>query len=564
MLRSNTSVSTSRACSRTSKRQRFNLQWHILIVSSLLQELDEDLMLELDEVVRQNQLACLPIAKSGRAEAELVERYPMLLDKMEQSKRIKIDSISLQSRLHEREARFVGGSKAKAAFLEEFDRSPSALKSRPKSPRDRDSQSQSPSIKARESTADLMFEMEEDGEAETERSKKSKPARRRRPSNPANDAISPPPSLPEDDGVWDRREQFASFRGSFRGNDAVAASTSASSYKCQGPGLEELAPSNTKKAWDSPTMVTSKIDMKDIMAQASPYHVSNLSAGLSLRASDAESPSTGTPAKLSQRERKKRQQTQLSQSSQLNAIPSPLLAETQYRDKSSSSPWQIASKGPTISLKHVLGAECSKSPPSQKGNVVRTTSPLTLRQTVSGKIPVAQRATSGPTPTLAPTQKRSISTPHVTKATVGQSTPPTTRSSSTQMPTPIQSIRHNAPPVEPSLQLSMSDILSQQQMAKDVIKEAAAKRSLQEIQEEQAFQEWWDEESRKVKAEEEEVTKPTARGEREARGRVRGRGGSRGRGRGRGRGGSDIGAGSGSKASVGKKAVATGQGGRAQ
>jgi hypothetical protein len=46
----------------------------------------------------------------------------------------------------------------------------------------------------------------------------------------------------------------------------------------------------------------------------------------------------------------------------------------------------------------------------------------------------------------------------------------------------------------------MADILSQQQTEKDIIKEAVAKRSLQEIQEEQAFQEWWDQEEAATKA----------------------------------------------------------------
>jgi rhamnose utilization protein RhaD (predicted bifunctional aldolase and dehydrogenase) len=44
----------------------------------------------------------------------------------------------------------------------------------------------------------------------------------------------------------------------------------------------------------------------------------------------------------------------------------------------------------------------------------------------------------------------------------------------------------------------MADIIGQQRREAEVIKEAVAKRSLQEIQEEQAFQEWWDIESRRA------------------------------------------------------------------
>jgi hypothetical protein len=47
----------------------------------------------------------------------------------------------------------------------------------------------------------------------------------------------------------------------------------------------------------------------------------------------------------------------------------------------------------------------------------------------------------------------------------------------------------------------MADIIGQQRREQEVIKEAVAKRSLQEIQEEQAFQEWWDQESRRAQEE---------------------------------------------------------------
>lgn len=80
----------------------------------------------------------------------------------------------------------------------------------------------------------------------------------------------------------------------------------------------------------------------------------------------------------------------------------------------------------------------------------------------------------------------------------------------------------------------MADILSQQQTEKDIIKEAVAKRSLQEIQQEQEFQEWWDQESRKVRLEEEEAAATMKGGE---GGGARGRGGGTRAARGKGRGG---------------------------
>jgi hypothetical protein len=55
---------------------------------------------------------------------------------------------------------------------------------------------------------------------------------------------------------------------------------------------------------------------------------------------------------------------------------------------------------------------------------------------------------------------------------------------------------------EPSSALSLADIIVQQKREQDMVKEAVARRSLQEIQQEQAFQEWWDQESRRTQEEE--------------------------------------------------------------
>lgn len=500
----------------------------LLTIFSLLNELDDDLMLELDEVVRENQLACLPIAKSSRAEEDLIEKYPWLPELMARSKLIKIDSVSLQTRLHEREAKSSGGSKAKAAFLEDFDQSPSMPKSRSRTSRDRPSQSKSPSLRAKNSTADLMFEMEEDDGFEAEAADRNAPDRHRPHKVNTPESMLPPSQMAMDNET--EHGQAASSKG----DATVAASTSPSSYRSQViPTGKSPGDTNSKQPWAPSSMTAVKLDMKDIMAQASSNRVSNISAGLSFRAKDSEASASGLPTRLSQKERKKQQQQQQLRSPQPIPTPNPASADNDnpVQSKSSASPWQLAPTGSKISLKDVLSAESTKPPSSEAKSIPRTPSPLTMRQTVSGKVPAARRAASGPAPTLTPTQKRSISTPDTSKASA--QTPPTaSRSSSVQQP--IQSIRHAPLPVEPTLQLSMSDILYQQQTEKDIIKEAAAKRSLQEIQEEQAFQEWWDEESRKVREEEEQAARPAGRGGRGARGKVRG--GSRGRGRGRGRG----------------------------
>ena len=520
------------------------------VITSLLIELDNDLMLELDEVVRQNQLARLPFAKSGRAEADLHEQYPELGDMIERGKRAIVDSMALHSRLQQDELRFSGSAKARAASLDDLNQSPSAQKSKRQPSKDLPLRP-SPSLKPKTSAADLMFEMDEGEDSDTEQTTTGAPSRKRHGQQNHDQLPAPTLGLSREEPWMDPKGKALSSSA----ENSLAASPSP--WPSNSPGIDATPSplpsisSENIRPWGSSALASSKLDMKEIMAQASSNRVSNISAGLSIRAQRTDIAPGSLPSKLSQRERKKQQQQQL-------ASPTPSANKT-APDEMPSSPWQAATKSPKISLKDVLDAGSNQSPTSPALSTSRTSSipPLTLRQTVPGKGPVNHRvSSSGSKPQTTP-QQRSVSTPLIppsnssVKATASRST-------SAIHNTPIQSVRHAPPPVEPSLQLSMADILSQQQAQKDVIKEAAAKRSLQEIQEEQAFQEWWDEESRKVRAEEEAARINGSSGRSNERGgRGKGRGGSsrgKGRGRGRGQGGTESGSGSGSGQGRGEKA----------
>jgi hypothetical protein len=76
----------------------------------------------------------------------------------------------------------------------------------------------------------------------------------------------------------------------------------------------------------------------------------------------------------------------------------------------------------------------------------------------------------------------------------------------------------------------MADIQSQQQMEKIIAQDAVAKRSLQEIQAEQEFQEWWDKESARIQGEEAAAArdaKPLGKSGGSRGGRRRGGGGAK-------------------------------------
>ena len=533
-------------------------------------------MLELDEVVRQNQLACLPFAKSGRAESDLLERYPELTELLERGKQVKIDSMAIKSRLHEDEVKFSSSGKMKIRSGGDGTRSASDPLLVPHSSKSKSAESRSPMLKPRTSATDLMFDMDDDTEKDVK--------------GPASDNMfpiaavnkdrddydnqhpkTPSSSLPNEKMWFDSRGKAISSPAqdlnpsSFTGLDAssplVYGREDIRMLRTAQDNPIELNSQGDKVPWRGATFSSAKLDMKDIMAQTSENTQSQLSSALSGRRVSEDLFKTGTSTKLSQKERKKQLQQQQLQNKPVPSSPELSSPGSIALQEKPTSPWRTASTGTKVSLKEVLHNNNQKrnESPSSKARTA-SNSALTLRQTVPGTavaaptpsvkqpdshLASAQRSISSPPAVTArPTSKSSEQTGRPSPQALQNPTPTRAGPSSTSAPTP-KSIRQTPTPVEPSLQLSMADILSQQQTEKDIIREAAAKRSLQEIQEEQAFQEWWNQEEAATRArliEEEAAAKlpsgGSSRGGKPGRaGRGRGKGGApRGRGRG-GRGG---------------------------
>ena len=482
---------------------------------SLLGELDDDLMVELDQVVQQNQLTRMSFVKSGKALADLMERHPVLVERLHRDKSAKIDRAYLASRLREKENRPSMMSRASGDLLKDFDVTQKSPKLAGKDRRQSDAKS--PMLRAASSGHDLMFEMDEDDK------RSRQPATPKTPSVVAQQLAAL--ELPE-----------ATEYG-LEHDAASAGSSLAISGPADPPSSLHARKSNQKLPWSKSAMTNSKLDMKEIMAQASSNRTSTISTALK-----QPETSRSTSTKLSQKERKKlQQQQQLQQAQPSSSQPDPVPIP---QAKGKPAPWQRASSGPRVSLKDVIGIEASSH--STKKPAMPNSPSMTLRQTVSGRSPARRIASEPAHPsasahrTVSPTiSKAQPSTPSPGRPTSSSSHARSTPSKPTLSPphslttytATFQSIQHNTPSsAEPSLQLSMQDILAQQQMQKDVLKDAVAKRSLQDIQEEQAFQEWWDEESRKVQEREGEKEGKEMR----KRGVRLRRGGSRGRGRGRG------------------------------
>ena len=478
-----------------------------------LNALDEDLLIELDEIVRENQLACLPFARSGRAELLLRERNPDLSAVIERNKQRKIDGVAVRAR-HQALDNFVPGSLGEEAVT-----SPLTQKSRRRSSAAHGSKldGERPSLKAKASSKDMMFAMDEEGSLELGTPEQS-PAIRPMQARGGSSAIASSP--PAEDLWYDSRGKVlpSPTLGPQPSTSGAGTPRTPRSPPFAGRTSGGGAP------WTLSPLPGPKTDMKDIMAQAasSSRTASALSQGLASAAERPGLPATPSSfnvgaAKVSQKERKRMQQHQL-----LGTPLPPKAAQVP-----AGNPWQ---KSPAMKPSPSPGT----SPKPQMESRGSSTPQLTMRQTVANPKPSPAQQQK---PVLGPSGQSVL--PHRSVSETAKSSEnararpllPTPSQSSNSKPVP-QSIRHQPAP-EQILGLSISEIVALEQAAKDEIKAAVAPRDLSDIQAEQEFQEWWDKESARVQMEAESQAGGGSRGRR----RVRGRGGGGEKGRGGGGGG---------------------------
>ncbi|GAP87053.1 putative BTB POZ domain-containing protein [Rosellinia necatrix] len=486
------------------------LQMESLLENHLLDELDEELLHDLDDVVRDNQLARCPFARSGRAELLLHEQNPDLAHDMHEERRVRVRDMAYKASLKDDE-RKTSSYKARFGSFEELSgASPAADRAaRQKSKVTRNAPF-SPDLRPKTSQVDLMFSMDGDEDL-GERS----------PPSP-----SPRPMAIRDRDQFDRLPPLPMPQPSPQ--ESIALGTPEITFKLprQASRPSPLAPSfpddpaqerTTQGAnpWGSSALPISRLDLREVLAESKPAH-SALSAGL--EAQTREGNSKLTPQKLSQKERKKQLQQQAEQAA---------IQEADARQQS-QQPWSTASDSrgaPWKKTRPEFTTSTSHLRPDSASNVgTPNPNPLIATDFSSGKS-VARRAASPDT--RFPGQKLSDG-PKLSPASTGvnshsQSITPHSKSYIKRVPKPAQESG-----------LPFADIIGQQQREQQNHREAVAKRSLQEIQQEQEFQEWWDQESRRTQEEEarriarEENKDKKKDGGRRSRGSNKPRGGARG------------------------------------
>lgn len=464
------------------------IRWYLTILYRLLKDLDEELLSELDSICHDNQMACFPISRGRNSDEYVFEKYPELVGLVERDKQRRIDSMKLQSRMDRVETRQTGNekpgppskskAKAKAGPLKEIS-----------------DVARSPVLKSKHSTNDLMFEMDEEAVLSPGDSMKGKTPIRGSRQVDVTESPLLGSSLIEEESFGDRSfldGQMASPQDTLLAESPSETRVGALQRK---NGVSFTPDIGVPAPWRSP-MAADKKDLRDIMAETSGTRVSNLSLGIS-KESRRESSSNASP-KLSQKERKKLQQQQVQER----------LAAEQKAKEASQNPWKLPpapanNPDPPLGMNRE-GSQSMKTPPRPA---------MTLRQTVAGTPPPPPK-TAAPVQTQSHSVSANVLTPSPLKSSTasGPSTTPvpfapSPRNNTQPQPPVIQSVRH-IPRPEPyqtsfhtpsANSLSLAAILMQQQTEKDEIHEAAtAKYNLQDIQAEQEFQEWWDQESRRV------------------------------------------------------------------
>ena len=423
-----------------------------MLEQRLLEELDQHLLEELDESVQSNQLAFMPIVRSGRALEVLLEQNHSLPEDIERSRQRRLDSMRLPSR-------YAVEAMKPSSILRSDSRE--GLRAKHQAVNKTLPVPSSPSASPLNLPVDdLPFEMDDVG--------LWRPMSRRSPTSSPNIEPTEQLTLRPLKTRIDLSSRTQDTRSS--ANESPVATPEASSFA--EPRSFAGTGTNLSPVWGAPTTSTPGLGLKDIMLQDSSHKVSNLTESLK----QAASSSRQAAAKLSQKERKRQLQEQKAmKEAQAVAVEQQSKHKEPTKKEATQSPWQkVAPKVPAEPLPDASKESMSSAPRRP---------PLTAN-TDKARSDKKEKASQS---------SRSVSSPGMTGA-------------SNAPPPQIQSIRHIPAPTRSSswldAQTTMTDILAQQQYEKAAIRDTAAKRSLQEIQQEQEFQTWWDSESRKIQEEE--------------------------------------------------------------
>ncbi|PSS03484.1 hypothetical protein BD289DRAFT_195604 [Coniella lustricola] len=505
------------------------MQAENLLENNLLESLEEEVIEELDVVVRANQLARYPFVRSNRAELLLHDQNPELAQDIEEERQRRVREMAFKANQREEERKLSSSLKAKFGSIEDLVTVSPSLENKTGKTRLQRNAPFSPDLRPKSTQNDLMFDM--DDEEGVYGSPSVGP--QRLPSGKKQIELDQIPPLA---GSYLDEKRKLTARSPF--GPTSPASDPMSPHLAGQP--VPSAPGKTNAPWGSAALPTAKLDLREIMGESIPGP-SALSAGLAAqRAKEA----SGKPqqAKVSQKERKRQQQLQAEQAAKEALNISTKAAWDKSAGDGKASPWK------TVSKESKTPSKTSPTPTDAPLQAPQFTKPLVAAE---ASVKSEPRRTQSPDTRHAGQPRTPASAPPVRPpAKSATSAPPTSTFSADD---PSKSIvPHSKSYMKPvshsevTLGLSMADIIYQETRNREKIKEAVAKRSLMDIQQEQAFQEWWDEESRRTQ--EEEAKRQIREKDKESKTAARGR---------KHRGGSKVKAGRGGPSGTDAPAIAT-------
>ncbi|RYO92369.1 hypothetical protein DL766_000337 [Monosporascus sp. MC13-8B] len=453
------------------------LQMETMLENHLLDDLDGDLLTELDQVVRQNQLARCPFARSGRAEILLHDSHPRLVEDIDEERQTRLREMAYKTLQRDEEKKLLSSFKSRFGSLDDSVAGSLAPEKGNRKSKAARNEPFTPVLRPKESHGDLIFDMDE------EESTSPTPMRSGRQSELDPRALAEP-------GRESKGKAIEPPEMTISGSPAARPRSYVTPSKSPNVPLERKA-EDDGNPWGPSPLATHRLDLREVLAEAKPAQ-SALSAGLA--AEKRNMAARPTPQKMSQKERKKylQQQAELVAQQDTKAQPRPWANAGEKK----ASPWQQTASAPKTQIKDMLNPDVGlkDQPPNPKV--------LAAAESSAGKsIP---RRTASPD-TRFSGQKANTAATNPDKPTRPDSQPLVPHS---------KSYIKRPPKPEPEMGLGLADIIGQQQREQQSVREAVAKRSLQEIQQEQAFQEWWDQESRRMQEEEaRRVAREKGRGE---------------------------------------------------
>jgi hypothetical protein len=388
---------------------------------------------------KQLQKSKFHYTRSGEYEKVLLSLYPDLNDRIAQEKQAKIDSIVLLNKYSESLPK--GASSFRAGSFNQYSYQTPSKPKRRRSSGGFPSPSSTPALEGNEiQPSEMIFDMEDDDTNEVAIDSK----------NPMNQ--SPLPQL-----TSSAKRQVAPAKGKQRAfSDSNLSEVSFESNTMDDSSFK-------LQVWDSDKpFENDKLTLKDIMEQASSNRSSNLTSGLTSRSVSGPA----THAKVSQKERKKLQHEASINPTRVASFTAPTTSK--------GSPWKTISKSKPRSVDETSPAPSPSAPQ------------LTMRQTIAN-----------------PSSKTSQQKKPIKHTPPAKPEAPLTPSSTPIVE--IKSVRHTPMPmrsINPTEFASLTDILSQQQADKSRARGGGEKHNLADIQTEQEFQQWWDQESARIQEEE--------------------------------------------------------------